>query len=130
MKRFFLAFLLLSLPVWAGGPWAGRYEFFEHAEPNQSWSYVLNISDAGTTLSVDGFQTCLRYRCRANVKGSSLVVAFESAGAENTARTYPPGAVLFTLDRSASGALTTRWGEMQPLLPANAQGGTAFEKSS
>lgn len=120
---------LLVLPVLAANPWFGSYEFFEHAEPNQSWTYSLKVAPSGTVLTVEGFQTYLRYRCKAGVKGESLVVTFDQAGAESRGKTYPAGTVLFTLKQSGSG-LVTEWGALRPNLPDTASRPIAFQKLS
>ncbi len=128
MKKAILAIMaLFVLPALAANQWIGSYEFFEHAEPNQNWTYTLKVADSGTTLAVEGFQTYLRYRCTAKVQGSSLVVAYDAAGAENVGKTYPKGTVLFTLKQGGNG-LTTEWGALKPNLADSASRPVAFEK--
>lgn len=128
MRHLILALLtLMVVPAVAAHQWIGSYEFFEHAEPNQNWTYSLKVTDAGTTLAVEGFQTYLRYRCTAKVQGSTLIVAYDEAGAENVGKTYPRGTVLFTLQSNGQG-LTTKWGALQPYLTSSPSQPTAFEK--
>jgi hypothetical protein len=125
--RALAAFLVVLLLAGAahGVTWNGFYTFHEHADPNQDWSYLLDVHGTRAALSVDGFQTLLRYQCDVKTRGNSLDVIFRSATSRNVGSTYKPGTLLFILEWTPRG-LHTRWAAMGPMLDASRKNPVAF----
>ncbi|GEL40433.1 hypothetical protein MEX01_10240 [Methylorubrum extorquens] len=146
--------LLASLPVpagaqdRAGGPaqegapkdWQGRYRY-EHAAGRTvggtgivvNYDLVLLPPDVGDgcVLTVRGFQSDERLRCRTRREGQDLAVTFDRYGDGRTVNrygvaVYKPGQPLFTLAKG--GALVTRWQGLKPDGQGVADRGAYFKK--
>jgi len=106
---------------------SGAYMFSEHADPNQNWLYILRIGKP-STLVMDGFQSVLRYDVETRISGNIARVFFVSSAADNSAQTYKPSTLLFTLERKWDGNLITRWAAMHPQVPADRIRTKAFSR--
>lgn len=107
-----------SFSCFASPDWAGTYNY-EFAQGNTvggspiSMKYVLTVSGKDCSLSIDGFQTIERIRCRADTAKSTLHVRFKSYanGAvtnEFDVQIYEADQILFDLERSDTN-ITTIW---------------------
>ncbi len=146
--RFAVLALLASSSAFAGEPrqegapkdWQGRYRY-EHAAGRTAggtgivvnYDLVLLPPDVrdGCVLTMRGFQSDEKIRCRTRRDGQGLEVAFDRYDDGSTVNkygvaVYKPGQPLFTLAKETR--LVTRWQGLRPDGEGVTESGSYFSK--
>ena len=91
-----------SISCFAGSNWDGTYTY-ESTSGNTvggspiSLKYVLTVSEKDCFLSIDGFQTMDRIKCKADAEDSTLHIRFKSY--ENGATANEFGVQIYKIDQ-------------------------------
>jgi len=104
--------------------WAGAYKFTEYAPPDENMFYRVSILEENGEyygdIYIDGFQTLTRIRTKVLGDAESITLSFLEYLPENTFESFIEGDILLSFKKKDS-KLYTFWGEIQPLIPENAE---------
>ncbi|MBB2960184.1 hypothetical protein FHU13_000556 [Methylobacterium sp. R2-1] len=136
---------LAQEPAQEGAPkdWQGRYHYELVSGRTAggtgivvNYDLVLLPPDVrdGCILTLRGFQTDEKLRCRTRREGHDLAVEFHGYGDGGMVNkygvaVYTPGQPLFTLAKGAGGKLVTRWQGLKPDGEGVAESGAFFARA-
>ena len=116
----------------ANSTWEGKYEFFEHADPDINMEYTISVCKESESyfanISIDGFQTAIRAKSKVIGNQDSIDLIFEVYLPDNMNERFEKDDVILNLKRVDS-KISTYWGKLTPVLYENMDSGKIyFEK--